>query len=408
MKELFKYICETCERTFDINKDIMLCPHCKEESLEGKPLKGVLKVKLPDIYKNSRELFGTFDIFDYLPVQRNFYPKIPVGGTPLIQAINIQNEIGFDNLYLKFEGTNPTGSLKDRASFLVSAFAKKNDISEIVVASTGNAASSMAGIGAAAGQKIFIFMPENAPKAKLVQCLQYGATLIPIKSDYDKAFDLSLQFSTIKGYLNRNTAYNPLTIEGKKTVSFEMTSQLTGENIDYVFVPVGDGVIISGVIKGFLDLKFLGVIEKIPKIIGVQSEKSRFLFDVVKTEKYDLTYKANSIADSIAVNIARNAFTAASDLKRVGGDIILVSDEEILNAQRYLSEKTGIFCEPSSAATFAGFINMKNDIQKYSHIVLILTGHGLKDIDNAQKKIIYPNSIEPDIKYILKTLGEKQ
>ena len=103
-------------------------------------------------------------------------------------------------------------------------------------------------------------MPATAPRAKLVQCLQYGATLIPIQGNYDAAFDLSLKFSERTGFLNRNTAYNPMTIEGKKTVSFEIVAQMPGKQIDYVFLPVGDGVILSGVIKGFLDLQFIGLI----------------------------------------------------------------------------------------------------------------------------------------------------
>lgn len=404
MKEWFKFFCDNCGRSFDIDKELMLCPYCKEKEIEGKPLKGVLKVKIPDIYKNSKRLFSAFDTYDYLPAQRNSFPRIPIGKTPLIQAENIQREIGIDYLYLKLEGFNPTGSLKDRASILVSAFAKQNKINNIVVASTGNAASSMAGIGAAAGQRIFIFMPETAPKSKLIQCLQYGATLIPIKGNYDVTFDLSLTFSNIKGYLNRNTAFNPFTIEGKKTVSFEIVSQLADENIDYVFVPVGDGVILSGVIKGFLDLKFLGVINKIPKIIGVQSEQSKFIFNAFKNNSYDLNYKADTVADSISVNIARNAYTAVFDLKKVNGDMLIVPDEEILKAQKYLSKKTGIFCEPASAATLAGLLKMKNGINRRSRVVLILTGNGLKDIDGAARGVTFPDSFEPDMNYILNKL----
>lgn len=247
-------------------------------------------------------------------------------------------------------------------------------------------------------------MPDSAPKAKLVQCLQYGAELIQIKGDYDKAFDLSLKFSEKTGYLNRNTAYNPMTIEGKKTVSFELFNSL-GNDIDYVFLPVGDGVILSGVIKGFCDLKFLGAINKLPEIVGVQAENSSFIYNAFLNNKYDFKYKASTLADSISVNVARNGYTALNDLKKIDGKMITVNDEEILSAQRKLSSSSGVFCEPSSAASFAGFLKMSENIQNDKNTVLLLTGHGLKDIDTAIKGIEFPDSYEPDINYIMKNLN---
>jgi len=399
----FKYKCKDCGKIFEINHTLMLCPYCKEESLEGKPLNGVLEVVLPSFLRNLKKEFSSFDIHDYLPIEKEFFPSIPVGNTPLIKSSILNNKTGYEELYIKYDGTNPTGSYKDRASFLVSAFAKKFGLEEIVLASTGNAASSMAGIGAAAGQKIFIFMPSSAPRAKLVQCLQYGATLIPIKGNYDKAFDLSLQFSEITGYLNRNTAYNPMTIEGKKTSSFEIVAQLK-KHPDYVFVPVGDGVVLSGVIKGFNDLKFLGLIRRIPKIIGVQSDKSKFIYEAFKNGNFDLSYKATTIADSISVDVARNGYGAVYDLRSVNGDIMTVSDDEILSAQRYISMNTGVFCEPSTAVAAAGFLKSKDYLQRESTVVLLLTGNGLKDIESASKIVEFPETFEPDINVIIKRL----
>ena len=404
-KEEFKYVCEECGREYEIEKDRMLCPHCREEDLAGKPLHGVLKVRLPSFLHNSKKGNDRFDIFDYLPIEREYFPPFPVGNTPLIETLNIQRSFGFNNIFLKFDGTNPTGSFKDRASYVVSAFAKKHSIEKIVVASTGNAASSMAGVAASAGQEAIIFMPATAPKAKLVQCLQYGATLIPIQGNYDAAFDLSLKFSERTGYLNRNTAYNPMTIEGKKTVSFEIVAQMPGKQIEYVFLPVGDGVVLSGVIKGFMDLQFIGLIRSIPKVIGVQAEGSSFIHTAFHQHTFDLKYKAHTIADSILVNAARNAYTAINDLKKVGGDVILVSDQEILDAQKYLSKMSGIFCEPSSAASFAGFVTMKDRISRDAVVVVLLTGHGLKDIDSAMNAVTFPRTFEPDIGEILRSLG---
>ena len=404
-KSKFKYYCETCGKLYDISPEIMLCPECKENNIEGKPLKGILKVKLPDELFNCKNIGDDFNVFDFLPVEEDHFSNIPVGNTPLIHAEYLIEDLGLNNIYLKFDGLNPSGSFKDRASYLVSAFAKKHGIKEIAVASTGNAASSMACIGAAANQKVFVFMSKSAPRAKQIQCLQYGAELITVKGNYDTAFDLSLQFSYKEKILNRNTAYNPLTIEGKKTVSFELIKQLKNKEISYVYLPVGDGVILSGVIKGFNDLKNIGLIKKIPQIIGVQAIGSAFIYNLFKNGKLDFKYKSNTIADSISVDIARNAYTAVQDLKKIGGDIITVSDEEILNAQKYLASKTGIFCEPSSATAAAGLIAQKKEVSKNSIKILLLTGNGLKDIDAAAKRVKFPDVFEPDINVISKELG---
>ncbi len=407
MKKEFTYKCECCGRVFEIDKDLMLCPFCSRERIESKPFKGVLKVQLPSGLMNSKKTNDEFDIFDYLPVEKEYFPKLPVGNTPLIEAKNIQKDLGFEKVFLKFDGTNPTGSFKDRASFLVSAFAKKYKKKEIVVASTGNAASSMSGIAAAAEQKVYVLMPESAPKAKIVQCLQYGAEVIPIKGNYDKAFELSIKLSSETGFFNRNTAFNPMTIEGKKTVAIELSSQLNGGSIDYVFVPVGDGVILDGVIKGFLDMLYLGLINFIPKIIGVQAKGSPYIFNAFYSNKFNVSSKAKTIADSISVDVACNAFSAVRNLKKVDGEILLVSDKEILAAQHYVSKKSGIFCEPSSAAAFAGFLKMKEKLQEDKSYIILLTGSGLKDIDSACKGIKFPNSFEPDLNLIMKKLKLK-
>jgi len=270
----------------------------------------------------------------------------------------------------------------------VAAFAKREGIREIAVASTGNAASSMAGIGAAAGMEITIFLPESAPKAKMVQSLQYGARVITVAGNYDKAFDLSLEYSRKYKILSRNTAYNPLTIEGKKTVSLEIYHQLE-KSPDFVFVPTGDGVILGGVYKGFRDLQQLKIIDKIPTIIAVQAEKSNAIALAFESGKFT-PIDAKTVADSISVGIPRNGYYALKQLKKYDGKCVTVSDEAILAAQKELSAKAGLFAEPAAAAAYAGFLKMKSDLSKDATVVLLITGNGLKDIDSAIKKIDFP------------------
>lgn len=361
----------------------MLCRRCSVHQKPNEPLRGVLEVLL----EGSAQ--APFSPLDLLPVEKEFFPKIPVGNTPLWEPENLRNRYGFPNLFIKDDTLNPTGSLKDRASFLVAAFARKHGIKDVALASTGNAASSMAGVGAAAGLNVVIFIPKAAPKAKRVQSLQYGARVMLVDGTYDKAYDLSLEYTKKEGGFNRNTAYNPLTIEGKKTVGIEIFQQLErlGKKApDNVFVPVGDGVILSGVYKAFLDLEKLHLIDRIPTIYAVQAEGSSAIARALEHGSFEVK-PSHTIADSISVDAPRNGVLALKELQTYGGRGVQVSDDAILEAQKELSSSTGLFTEPAAAAAFAGFLAVKDTLDKESTTVLLVTGNGLKDIDSAQKKL---------------------
>ncbi|MDA3812069.1 MAG: pyridoxal-phosphate dependent enzyme [Spirochaetaceae bacterium] len=378
----FDYICSECGNIYDIRPDLMVCPDCAESQIENQPLAGVLEVRL------TGEANSSFDLFDLLPVEREFFPPSPVGNTPLWEPENIRRRTGFKNLYIKDDGANPTNSFKDRASYLVSAFAKKNGINNIVLASTGNAGSSMAGIGAAAGQKITIFLPETAPPAKIIQALQYGADVHKVAGNYDLAYDFSMEYSKRAGGMNRNTAYNPMTIEGKKTVSLEVFRQL-GKAPDYVFVSTGDGCILGGIYKGFEDLKKLGIINRIPVIYSVQAEGSDALYRAFHEGKFT-NLPTSTIADSICVDVPRNGVHALNKLKTHSGRITKVSDDQIIEAQSDLSATAGLFTEPAGSTAWAGFKQVAGDIEKDAVIVIMATGNGLKDTATALKGIHMP------------------
>ena len=378
----FSYRCTICSASYDIGPDLTVCPECSSRQLPDQPLIGILEVEL------RGKVDSSFEIVDLLPVEKQYFPPIPVGGTPLWEPANLRRNMGFKNLFIKDDGSNPTSSFKDRASFLVSAAARKFNINDIVLASTGNAGSSMAGIGAAAGQNITLFLPKTAPPAKLVQALQYGATVHRVDGNYDFAYDLSMEFSRRKGGMNRNTAYNPLTIEGKKTVSLELFKQLK-KPIDVLFVSVGDGCILAGIYKGFRDLKKLGLIEQVPKIIGVQAETSDALTRAFKTGKFT-NIPTSTVADSICVDVPRNGIHALAQLKRYDGEMITVTDDEIIQAQADLSSSTGLFTEPAGAAAFAGFQKAAPGIDTNAVVVVLTTGNGLKDSASATLGIEVP------------------
>lgn len=411
MTSKFTYQCSDCGKQIPAGEIIYLCPDCSAKQLPDQPPLGVLKVIYD--YKTLSELsFRELEENNFLQLlpfrELRSLPNLRVGKTPLYEINSLDGLANDFGLYLKDDSQNPTFSFKDRASAVVSAFAKENGIDTIVAASTGNAGSSLAGICAAQGQKAVIFVPATAPKAKLTQIMMYGATLVPVAGNYDKAFDLSIEATKRFGWYNRNTAYNPFTIEGKKTVSFEIFSQLKEQLPDFVFVPVGDGVIISGVYKGFEDLLVLGIIEKMPIIIAVQAARSSNLVDNIGKAEFVST-PSDTVADSISVDIPRNFHMAAGYITKYHGQTITVSDDDILRASSVLAKNTGIFTEPAAAAAFAGFLTYKNRflIPKASTNVVLLTGSGLKDLNAVQSLFKIPLPVSPDMNSVEQFLNGK-
>jgi len=401
MSKAFVYYCPSCDKEYPGTEIIYLCPGCSNNN--SLPPKGVLRViydylEIPRESDIFRYLIST-GFIDLLPIRSlNSLPPLRIGNTPLYTFKRFAGKPLPFELLLKDDSLNPTFSFKDRASALVSAFAKEHGLNTIIAASTGNAGSSLAGICASQGQKAIIVVPSGAPVAKLTQILMYGATIIPILGTYDDAFELSIQATREFGWYNRNTAFNPLTIEGKKTVAFELFQQMNGHLPDRIFVPVGDGVIISGVYRGFEDLFILNLIDKIPIIVAVQAEGSSNLISNLQAEEFKVR-KSHTIADSIAVDYPRNFYMARGYINDYAGEAISVTDLEILDASRQLAVNTGIFTEPASAAAFAGMLKYykEDKLNTGTRNVVLLTGSGLKDINAVQPLLNLPAPIEPKI-----------
>ena len=382
------YRCPACGAEYSIEPGRYLCDRCSQDQKPDRPLAGILETE----WDGDDSLFRSGGVENIpLPVEERWFPPVPVGRTPMWEPARLREQLGFPSLYLKDDTCNPTGSFKDRASLLVAAFALRHSIREIALASTGNAASSMAGIGAAAGIRVTVFLPASAPAAKRIQVLQYGAELRQVEGTYDLAFDRSLAYTAAGGALSRNTAYNPLTIEGKKTVSFEIVRDLAraeGGRSDlplHVFVPTGDGVILSGVYRGFENLLRLGLIDEVPTVWACQAEGSSAIARALETGEFGPPVASATVADSISVDVPRNGAHALSKLRLHGGRSVRVSDEDILSAQHHLASTTGLFAEPSSSAAFAGFLKARTEIDRDSRIVLLITGSGLKDTASASR-----------------------
>jgi threonine synthase len=307
-------------------------------------------------------------------------PALAIGGTPLYAVKRLRAYLGMEDLWLKDDSRNPSASLKDRASIIAVLRAEGRTVA---CASTGNAASSLAVQAASVGLPCYIFVPYNAPRAKIVQLLMCGATVFAVQGSYDDAFDLCIEACNTFGWYNRNTGYNPYLVEGKKTVGLEIAEQLEWQVPDSVLVPTGDGCIISGVYRGFEDFYRLGMIDRIPRMIAVQAEGSPAIVRALEGDGVVRSYPAQTVADGISVGLPRNGTMAVKIIRESGGFGVTVSDEEILKAEKELAMLTGVFAEPSGAAGYAGLLRLLNEgkIARDERIVLLVTGSGLKSID---------------------------
>lgn len=347
-------------------------------------------------------------------------PLRAAGWTPVYSLNRLAESLNLEHLWLKDESRNPTASFKDRASAIVVARACETSSKVVVTASTGNAGAALAGMCAAVGQEAVIFAPKSAPPAKVAQLLIYGARVILVDGTYDDAFDLTVKAAEEFGWYCRNTGYNPFTAEGKKTAAFEIWEWWKKENdslglqnkgtLDtlplHVFVSVGDGNIISGLHKGFKDLRALGWMHHVPRIIGVQAEGSAAIANAFTTKSEDIIpIKANTIADSISVDLPRDGVRAVRAAKETGGTYITVSDDEILKAIAALGIH-GVFAEPAGATSYAGLVKAISlgVIKSDCPVLVINTGSGLKDIKSAMQAVTPAPIIEPTIEAIKKVI----
>ncbi len=347
---------------------------------------------------------------ELLPVEETT-PNTPlrVGWSPLYEADRLAKELGIAKLWVKDDGQNPTASLKDRASAMAVAKAQEAGAKVIACSSTGNAASSLAGNAAAAGLKTYIFVPSRAPKGKVAQLMTFGATVVSVQGSYEDTFELSKQAIDRWGWYNRNAAINPYLSEGKKTVGLEIMEQLNWEVPDYIAISVGDGCTIAGLWKGLKDLYAIGFIDKLPRLISAQAEGCCPLNRAIANNEDWYPMEENTLADSIAVGVPRNADKALMAIRESNGIVVNVSDEEIMAAQKLLGRTCGVFGEPAGVTGTAGIKKLcqQGKLPKDAKIVSVVTGNGLKDVANAIKACGEPISIPSDMELLLKAFAEK-
>jgi threonine synthase len=337
---------------------------------------------------------------ELLPIgARARLPGLAVGWSPLMPAPALARHLGLRALWLKDDGRNPSASLKDRASSVGAVKALEARRRVIACASTGNAASSLAGMAAALGLQAIIFVPERAPEPKLAQLLIFGATVLRVRGTYDQAWELCQQACERWGWYNRNCAVNPYLVEGKKTVSLEICEQLAWKLPEWVAVSVGDGCTIAGVWKGFREMRTLGLVRRTPKLLGVQAAGAAPVTAAFESGQPLRPVEPDTMADSIAVGVPRNWKKAVDAVRASGGTMINVSDEEIREAMRATGRLEGVFAEPAAAASVAGLARARRTgvLSARASALAIITGNGLKDSRSALTAAPRPVDVPPDL-----------
>ena len=335
-----------------------------------------------------------------LPVTRKT-PLITMGegDTPLVRCDNLAREIGVGQLHLKFEGCNPTGSFKDRGMVVAVAKAMEAGSKAIMCASTGNTSASAAAYAAYCGLTSIIVVPEGKiALGKLAQAIIYGAKILAIEGNFDQALNI-VRTVTQKHPVTLVNSVNPFRIEGQKTAAFEV-ADILGDAPDYLFIPVGNAGNITAYWKGFVEYFNLGKTTKKPKMMGFQAEGAAPI-----VRGYPIP-RPETVASAIRIGNPASWEKAVAARDESGGLIDMVSDEEILAAQKLIATRSGIFGEPASAASVAGLIKMaqKIDLSK-STVVCVITGHGLKDTEIALKNAPPFLKLPPELAAVEKALG---
>lgn len=338
-----------------------------------------------------------------------FLPQVPddcvvtllEGNTPLVPAQGLASQITpGTEIFLKYEGLNPTGSFKDRGMTMAVSKAKAAGSDSVICASTGNTSASAAAYAARAGLKAFVLIPEGRiAMGKLSQAMIHGARVIQILGNFDQALTLVREISG-KYPVTLVNSLNPYRIEGQKSAAFEICDAL-GDAPDYHVLPVGNAGNITAYWAGYKAYREAGRIGKLPKMLGWQAEGAAPIVRGYPVEKPE------TVATAIRIGNPASWKKAEAARDESGGLIRMVSDAEILEAYKLVAETEGIFCEPASAASIAGVIKLSKEsfFRSGDRIVCTLTGHGLKDPDNAIAQSVAPVTIPPVMDEVMKVLG---
>ena len=400
--------CINCSSLFDLDTIMYNCSKCND----------LLEVQY-DLNKISNNLdskwrdapLSVWKYQDFLPIDQNVERvTLKEGGTRLHNSKKLSSFFGIDNLHIKNEGDNPTASFKDRGMTVAVTKAKQLGAKIITCASTGNTSASLAAYGARGGLKRIVLIPSGkVAYGKLSQAMICGAHVLQIDGNFDKCLEVVMKLSSKYTDIYLVNSINPFRLEGQKTIVFEIFEQL-GHIPDWIIVPVGNAGNVSAIWKGLSEFHQLGIINKLPKLVGVQAEGSAPISAAFSEGKMEVNnvQKPETLATAIRIGAPaswKKALRAIYDSK---GLATTVSDKEILDGQMNLAKLEGLFIEPASAAPIAALKKLlrQGTISSDEEVVCIATGHGLKDPDIITKFVEKPTEVSSDIEEIQRVISK--
>jgi threonine synthase len=399
--------CVHCGRIFPLQTRFFVCPNCGVEKVHGiSVFRGITEVQYD--YKAianviSKELFAkrAFNLWRYKELlgfgKEDAVVTLGEGGTPLIKCRKLAEELGLKELWLKNETQNPTNSFKDRESTLAVTMALQFGAKNVSCVSSGNAASSLAAYAARAGLKCFVFMPSTASKGKICQSAVFGAKTLLVDRIYEEIFELYIEALKGLDIFDCGAGLNRFRPEGDKTIAYEICEQFEWDSPLWIVDNVGNGTHLYGMWKGFVELRNLGLIEDLPRMVAVGPIGGA---PIVKGFKEGTVQPeamgGKSIAEGLVSRWSYDAPLALKALRESNGHAEYVTDMEIIEAMKLLARLEGIFAEPSGAACIAGLLKMvKNGtVDQWDKAVCIITGSGLKDLALGRRVSEKPIHIE--------------
>jgi threonine synthase len=391
-------------------EEIINCPHCNG------PI--TIKMNIERLKeKNSHDLFfkkkinSMWSFFDFLPLhEKSNIISLKEGNTAVVKSNRLAKELGFKNLFLKFEFLNPTGSFKDRQISMGMSKAVEMNKKSVITMSSGNVGASVAAYSGRAGVKNIILVPSIAPESKILQIKAYGGNVIKINSDSTEFISQIVKEASFKfNMANLITAaiYNPFIINGAKTISYEIAIKCMMESLDFpdvIIIPVGGSGLLSAVYEGFKELLELDLIHSMPKLIGVQPEGcAPFVQAIIQNLEPEYLFKnpwknIHTISTALADDIPLDCYTGIPAVKNSKGFAISVSDDETLIACKQLGQLEGVFAEPSSCTTIAALSKLKSDgiLKRDDNVLCLITGSGFKDVKSIESNLSESLNVEKD------------
>jgi len=395
--------CITCAAEYDLNEIIYTCSEC------GSVLEVLCEVDVSkDVFECRKSTMWKYR--EFMPVDPSKIVSLGEGGTPFCRCDKLGGKLGIE-LHVKVEGSNPTGSFKDRGMSVGITKALELGVDTVGCASTGNTSASLAAYAARAGLRCIVLLPSGkVALGKLAQAMFHGAEVLSVRGNFDQALE-TITSLALQGKLYLLNSVNPFRLEGQKSIGFEIVDELGWKSPDRIILPVGNAGNISAIWKGVKEFHRAGFIDDLPMMTGIQAEGAAPIVRAIRNNKKDIVPFENpeTVATAIRIGAPVSAKKAIAAINESNGYAETVTDEEILSAQKLLARTEGIGVEPASAASIAGLMKLvdNGEIDRNEQVVCVVTGHLLKDPNTAINACVEPVEINADIDELSRILSQR-